>query len=132
VCSGAANVAARERAATQSDVADDVSSDVVRWRSWYGAGRQRRRRVALSPSARAAARGGAATARRADEWRRGMMSPMTSVAARGVDVGAVQAGSVGDVLPSRRVRARRRERATVSDRRCGLAAASCDAGRPHG
>jgi len=56
-------VAARERAATQSDVADDVSSDVVRWRSRHGAGRQRRRRVALPPSARAAARGGAATAR---------------------------------------------------------------------
>ena len=82
--------------------------------------------MALSPSARAAARGGAATARRADERRRGMMSPMTSVAARGVDVGAVPAGSVGDVLPSRRVRARQRERATISDRRCGLAAASYD------
>ena len=86
VCSGAANVAARERAATQSDVADDVSSDVVRWRSWHGAGRQRRRRVALSPSARAAARGGAATA------------AARGRAATRNDVGAVPAGSVGDVL----------------------------------
>ena len=59
-------------------------------------------------------------------------SPMTSVASRGFEVGAVPAGSAGDVLPSRRVRARRRERATISDRRGGLAAASCDAGRPHG
>jgi len=39
-----------------------------------------------------------------------------------VEVGAVPAGSAGDVLPSRRVRVRRRERATISDRRGGLAA----------
>jgi len=55
--------------------------------------------------------------RRANERRRGMMSPMTSVAARGVEVGAVPAGSAGDELPSRRVRARRRKRATIIDRR---------------
>ena len=66
---------------------------------------------------------------RAGGRRRVAKSPMTSVASRGFEVGADPAGSF-DLLPSRRVRARR-EQTTVSDRRGGLAAASLSQPRRH-
>ena len=64
--------------------------------------------------------------RRANERRRRAMSPMTSVAARGP--GRQRRRRAAE---SPGVRARRRERATISDRRCGLAAASLSQPRRH-
>jgi len=102
----AADVAGgHQRLAVLPTTVDDVTAG----------GERRRARCSADRAARTGAR-------RADGRRRVAKSPMTSVASRGFEVGAVSAGGAGDVSPSRRVRARRRERATISDRRGGLAA----------